>query len=171
MWQGKPRLAVASNQTKSSVVAIFNVSMSAEKWLLTGYLLKLAANCAILSNQKLRCGTLFLHKTKMKQRILQVCSLKNSIKQGIFSVVGKMNLFGSGRGSPPPTSPPPPLATRLHVITLYSQKVGYTVLQRQWPLNLVEFWVRVKGFHLLLQVTCRSDYVLFEKHHVCANAR
>ena len=27
--------------------------MSVEKWLLTGYLLKVAANCAILGNQKL----------------------------------------------------------------------------------------------------------------------
>ena len=115
---------MASNQTKSSVVAIFNVSMSAEKWLLTGYLLKLAANCAILSNQKLRCGTLFLHKTKMKQRILQVCSLKNSIKQGIFSVVGKMNLFGSGRGSPPPTSPPPSLG--------YAPACDHVIFTKSW---------------------------------------
>ena len=38
----KPRLAVASNQTKLSVSAIVNVSMSVEKWLLTGYLLKVA---------------------------------------------------------------------------------------------------------------------------------
>ena len=49
----KPRLAVASNQTKLSVSAIVNVSMSVEKWILTGYLLKVAANCAILGNQKL----------------------------------------------------------------------------------------------------------------------
>ena len=44
--QGKPRLTVASNQTKLSVSTIFNVSMSVEKWLLTGYLLKVAAKCA-----------------------------------------------------------------------------------------------------------------------------
>ena len=31
---------VASNQTKLSVSAIFDVSMSVEKWLLTGHLLK-----------------------------------------------------------------------------------------------------------------------------------
>ena len=35
--QGKLRLAVASDKTKLSVSAILNVSMSVEKWLLTGY--------------------------------------------------------------------------------------------------------------------------------------
>ena len=37
VWQGKPRLVVASDQTKLSVSAIVNVSMSVEKWLLTDY--------------------------------------------------------------------------------------------------------------------------------------
>ena len=57
MWRGKPRLAVALDQIKLNVSAVSNVSVSVEKWLLTGYLLKLAAKCAILWNQKLRCGT------------------------------------------------------------------------------------------------------------------
>ena len=35
--QRKPRLVVASDQTKLSVSPIVNVSMSAERWLLTGY--------------------------------------------------------------------------------------------------------------------------------------
>ena len=87
----------ASNQTKLSVSTIFNVSMSVEKWLLTGYLLKVAAKCAILWNEKLWCGTLFLHKNKMKRRVLQARSLKHNIKRGMCSVLGKMNLFGSGR--------------------------------------------------------------------------
>ena len=35
IWQGKPRLAVASDQTKLSILAILNASMSIEKGLLT----------------------------------------------------------------------------------------------------------------------------------------
>ena len=58
-----------------------------------------------------------------------------------------------------------------HVITLYSQKGASSVPQRQWPSNLVGLWVRVKGPHLLFQVTCRSsDCMLFEKRPVSANA-
>ena len=59
-----------------------------------------------------------------------------------------------------------------HVITLYSQKCASPVSQRQWPLNLVGLWVRMKRLHLLFQVTCRSsDHVLFEKCHASINAR
>ena len=43
-----------------------NVSMSFEKWPITGYLLNMTTNCAILLNQKLWCDTFFLHKNKMK---------------------------------------------------------------------------------------------------------
>ena len=58
-----------------------------------------------------------------------------------------------------------------HVIMLYSQKGTSPVSQRQWSSNLVGLWVRVKGPHLLFQVTCRSsDHVLFEKRHVSTNA-
>ena len=103
-WQGKSRLTVASNETQLSVSTIFNVLMSVEKWLLTDFLLKVAAKCAILWNEKLWCGTLFLHKNKMKRRVLQAHSLKHNIKRGMCSVLGKMNLFGSGRWRvlPPP---------------------------------------------------------------------
>ena len=59
---------------------------------------KVTTNCTILWNQTFWRGTLFLHKNKMKQRILQACILKHIIKKGMFSVVGKMNLFGSGMG-------------------------------------------------------------------------
>ena len=59
-----------------------------------------------------------------------------------------------------------------HVITLHSQKGASPVSQCQWPLNLVGLWVRVKGPHLLFQVTCRSsDHVLSEKRHISTNAR
>ena len=54
-------------------------------------------------NQKLSCGTLFLHKS---DEILQACSLKHSIKKDMFSVLGKMNTFRSERG--PPSVPPFP---------------------------------------------------------------
>ena len=58
------------------------------------------------------------------------------------------------------------------VITLYLQKFASPVSQRQWPLNLVGLWVRVKRPHLFFQVTCRSsDHVLFEKRHVSTNAK
>ena len=48
----------------------------------------------------------------MKRRTLQACSLRHSIKEGMFSVQGKLDLFKSGRGGVllPPS---PPLATRL----------------------------------------------------------
>ena len=44
-----------------------------------------------------------------------------------------------------------------HVIMLYWQKGASPVSQRQWTLNLVRLWVRVKGHHLLSQVTCWSS--------------
>ena len=34
----------------------------------------------------------------MKQRTFQACSLKHSIKKGMFYVQGKLNFFKSGRG-------------------------------------------------------------------------
>ena len=37
----------------------------------------------------------------MKQTTLQVYSLKHSMKKGMFSVLGKLNLFKLGRGSDP----------------------------------------------------------------------
>ena len=59
-----------------------------------------------------------------------------------------------------------------HVILSYSQKGASPVSQHQWPLNLVGLWVKVKGSHILSQVTYRSsDHVLFEKRHVSTNAR
>ena len=58
-----------------------------------------------------------------------------------------------------------------YVTTLYSQKRASPVSQRQWKLNLVGLWVRVKRPHLLFQVTCRSsDRVHFEKRHVPTNS-
>ena len=64
------------------------------------------------------------------------------------------------------------LIDHYHVITLYWQKGASPVSQSQWPSNLAGLWVRVKGSHLLFQVTCRSsDHVLFEKRHVSTNAR
>ena len=98
VWQRKSRMTVASNQTKLSVSTVLNVSMSVEKWLLTGYLLKVATNCVILWNQKLWYGTLFLHNNKIKRRVLKAYILKDSIKK----VVGKINLFGRAGRSPSP---------------------------------------------------------------------
>ena len=49
------------------------------------------------------CGVVpFFYIKMMKRRYLQACSLKHSIKKGIFSI---MNLFRLGRGSPSPPSP------------------------------------------------------------------
>ena len=109
VWQGKSRLTKASDPTKLSASALSNVSISVEKCIRNGYLLNVATKCAILWNQKLWCGSLFLLKYKTNK---EFCSLKHRIKKGMFFVVGKMNLFGSGRGgSTPPLSLP--LATRL----------------------------------------------------------
>ena len=44
----KPRLAVASDQTKLSGPTILNVSISIEKYSLTRYLLRVATSCFIL---------------------------------------------------------------------------------------------------------------------------
>ena len=79
--------------------------MSVEKWLLTGYLLKVATNCVILWNQKLWYGTLFLHNNEIKRRVLKAYILKDSIKKGMFFVVGKINLFESGREESFPSPP------------------------------------------------------------------
>ena len=58
-----------------------------------------------------------------------------------------------------------------HVITLYSQKGVSPVLQRQWPSNLVVFWIKMKGPHLLFQVTGQSsDHMFCEKRLVSTNA-
>ena len=46
--QGKSRLMKASDQTKLSVSVLSNVSMSVEKWLRNGYLLKVFNKCDIL---------------------------------------------------------------------------------------------------------------------------
>ena len=43
---GKNETGIGS--TKLSVSALSNISMSFEKWLLAGYLLEVATNCAIL---------------------------------------------------------------------------------------------------------------------------
>ena len=51
-------------EIKLSVPAILNVSMSVEKWVLSGYLLKVAANCVILGNQKLLYGSSFYMKIR-----------------------------------------------------------------------------------------------------------
>ena len=44
-----------------------------------------ATDCATFRNQKLCCGTVFLHKM-MKRRTLQACSLRHRIKKGMFYV-------------------------------------------------------------------------------------
>ena len=57
-----------------------------------------------LWNQKL-CGAILLFYIKMmKRRTLEACSLNRSNKKGITTVLGKMNLFRSGRGSFSPPS-------------------------------------------------------------------
>ena len=50
----------------------------------------------------------------MKGRRLQACSLRHSIKKGMLSVWGKLDLFKSGRQG----GSPPPLATCLRVASL-----------------------------------------------------
>ena len=58
------------------------------------------------------------------------------------------------------------------VIKLHPQKGASPVSQYQWLLNLVGLYDRVKGPHLLFQVTSwSSDHVLFEKRHVHTSAR
>ena len=105
-----------------SVSTIFNVSMSVEKWLLTGYLLKVAAKCAILWNE------------------------------GMCSVVGKMNLFGSGRWGVLP--PPPPLGYA-PVICHFSFKA--LSFSKRYNDTLV-FWPFL--YVLLLQLTAAQRTML-----------
>ena len=66
----------------------------------------MATNCATLWNQKLWCGTLFLHKNKIKRRILQAGSLRHSIKKRYFMLWAKWTYFDWAGESPPPPSPP-----------------------------------------------------------------
>ena len=50
-------------------------------------------------------GVVSVYITIMKPRTLQACSLMHSIKQGMFFVLGKLNLFKSGRRESTPSSP------------------------------------------------------------------
>ena len=55
----------------------------------------------------------------MKGRLLQACSLRHSIKKGMLSVWGKLDLFKSNRGGVlPPPPPPAHLATRLCLMSI-----------------------------------------------------
>ena len=94
MWQGKPRLLIASDQTKLSVSTILNASMSVqlvENWLLTIPFYEIKS-----------CGVVPSSYIKLKRRILQACSFKYSIKKCIFPVVDEVILVASG--SPLPSS-------------------------------------------------------------------
>ena len=58
----------------------------------------------------------------MKRRTLQACSLKHSIQKDMFCVLGKMNLFRSGKGK---SSPPPLLGYASENYTVIAFKKTY----------------------------------------------
>lgn len=64
-----------------------------------------------LSDIKICDVVLSFYANPMKRKTLQACFLKHRIKKGIFSVLGKLDLFKSGRGSP--LLPPLHLTMRL----------------------------------------------------------
>ena len=94
------------------------------------------------------CGTLFLHENKMRQRILQACSLKHNIKKDMFSAVAKMNLFGSG--SPPPS--PPPLASHMHSMEI-SCKYSMSRLEHTFLQDCKLFLILFFSIWVFLQIT------------------
>ena len=55
-----------------------------------------------LSEIKSYVAILSFYIKMMKRRTLQICSLRHSIKKGMFSVQGKLDLFKSGMGEYPP---------------------------------------------------------------------
>ena len=58
----------------------------------------------------------------MKRRTLQACSLRHSIKKGMLSVQGKLDLFKSGRGGESSHPHSPPLATRLLLYAFFTTR-------------------------------------------------
>ena len=54
-----------------------------------------------LSEIKSYVAILSFYIKMMKRRTLQICSLRHSIKKGMFSVQGKLDLFKSGMGEYP----------------------------------------------------------------------
>ena len=91
-------------------------------------------------------GTASLHK-KMERRTLQACSLKHSIKKDMFSVLGKINLFSSVRGSfssypSPPTSTLPFLSPWLRASIVNNK--------RTW-------WL---GLHFCQKTATLQDYII-----------
>ena len=68
--------------------------MSVEKWLRNGYLLKALLNVPFYEIKS--CGVVPSFYINIRQNE-EFCSLKHRIKKGIFFVVAKMNLFGSGK--------------------------------------------------------------------------
>ena len=132
---------VASDSTKLSVSSLLNISMSVEKWLPTGYLLKVTTNCVVLWNQKSWCSTLSLYKNKIKGRIFQACSLKQKIKKRRFSVLGKMNFLGrAGEESSPTTPPPLPPIPLLRVCNINIIPPIYLKLSR----NKIQIWRKIQ---------------------------
>ena len=109
---GKSRLTKASDQTKLSVSALSIVSMSVEKWLRNSYLLKVATPLNVPFYEIKSCGVIPSFYIYIRQN-RDFCSLKQVffLKKGMFFVVGKTKLFGSGRGESSPFFFPPWLRT------------------------------------------------------------
>ena len=98
---------VRPNQVKHlGYIKYLNV-WSVKNWLRTGCLLKVANNCIILWNQKLRCSTQFVHR-KDKTNNSSVFSLKHSMKRHVFCFekIELVLVRQRGESSPPPSLPP-----------------------------------------------------------------
>ena len=97
VWQGKPRVAMTSDQTSLDVVPRLG------SWVSSLHLLfkSLATNCTTFWSLKL-CVLLSFYIKMMKWRTLQVCSLKHSIKKGMFFCLWQIEIIYVGRGSPLP---------------------------------------------------------------------
>ena len=99
---GKLRLMVASDRAKLSASALINVEMTVEKWPLTVPLYEIKI-----------CGVApFFYIKKMKQRILQACSLKHSVKSMVSLFWAKLTYLSPAGGLSNPL-PYLPLATPL----------------------------------------------------------
>ena len=104
--RGKPRVAMTSDQTSLYVVLSLDSYASPLHWLFKSFGLLIVP----LSEVKSYVVVLFFYINRLKGRTLQACSLKYSIKKGMFFCLGQnWNYFSRAEReySPLPLLPPP----------------------------------------------------------------
>ena len=118
VWQGKPRVAMTSDQTSLDVVPRLG------SWVSSLHLLfkSLATNCTTFWSLKL-CVLLSFYIKMMKRRTLQVCSLKHSIKKGMFFCLWQIEIITSAGGVLSPGCVPVYILFSFNVVNLFCPTV------------------------------------------------